>query len=63
MTQKELNRQVSERTGETVRTIRRRGFSLMKIECPPSLMVDWDEVDSRRSKMLQERRRIEPFAA
>lgn len=44
-------------TGEHVRTLKRRGFSLLErdirqldsesIEAPP-LMVDWDEVEAQR---------------
>lgn len=52
MTRKELFRQVAEATGESSRTIARRGFSL--VEDPqhfidqepdrPPLVVDWDHV-------------------
>jgi hypothetical protein len=57
MTQADLERQVSRATGESRRTIRRRGFSIL----PPGeqplddesqeagpLMIDWDEQDAIR---------------
>ena len=57
MTQQELERSVSEATGEDLREIRRRGFSCADPEIvdfdpepndlPPSLL-DWDEVDLLR---------------
>jgi hypothetical protein len=55
MTQTDLNREVAGRTGESNRTIRRRGFSLLEIPCPPPLVVDWDELDALRAGMLPER--------
>lgn len=56
MTQSHLNRAVARATGESVGTIRRRGFSLVG---PPTNktsqtlvrgphVVDWDEVDASR---------------
>ena len=42
MTQAELNEAVAEATGESVRTIRRRGFSVVT----PLQVVDPDEDDS-----------------
>jgi hypothetical protein len=48
MSQNELEREVASLTGETVAIIRRRGFSLLELECPPPLVVDWDELDRLR---------------
>ena len=48
MTQHELERELARKTGETMDTIRRRGFSLVE---PPSLepqIVDWDELEAER---------------
>ena len=50
MTQAELNREVARATGESVRTIAARGFSLLTptpVEREP-LVVDWDEVQADR---------------
>jgi hypothetical protein len=50
MTQAELDRAVAEATGESLRTVARRGFSLLThnpIELEP-LTVDWDELDDDR---------------
>ena len=57
MTQKELHRAIARQTGESSKTIRRRGFSIVKPKVKnfdpepnqlPSQMVDWDEADARR---------------
>ena len=47
MTQKELERQISQQTGESLQTIRNLGFSPLQTELPfeernKPLMVDWD---------------------
>lgn len=58
MTQNEINRAVREATGESIREIQRRGFSLVDLDevvfdpeplDRPPLVVDWDEVDYQRS--------------
>ena len=54
MTQSELNRAVALKTGETVRTVAQRGFSLcaaQTVDREP-LVVDWDEIDSRRLRLF-----------
>ena len=50
MTQAELNRNVARATGESVRTIASRGFSLLTPlpEEREPLVVDWDEVQAER---------------
>lgn len=57
MSQSELNEAVAAATGESVKTIRRRGFSIvtpLKVFEPDdeqdaaSSYVDWDHVDSTR---------------
>jgi hypothetical protein len=55
MTQADLNREVASRTGESVSTIRRLGFNLIEIPCPPPLVVDWDQLDEQRSALLPDR--------
>ena len=50
MTQAELNREVAKATGESIREIERRGFTLLTptpIEAEPSAL-DWDEVQAER---------------
>ncbi len=57
MTQRQLNRSVASKTGEDLREIRRRGFSIFDPgnidfdpepnDLPPQV-IDWDEVDSLR---------------
>jgi len=57
MTQASFYRQVARATGESARSIRRRGFSIVDLgqECSrvdeenhPPQWVDWDEVDKQR---------------
>jgi hypothetical protein len=63
MTQAKLNRAVARATGESLGTIRRRGFSIADPACtdfdpepynPPS-MVDWDDLDANRLAILPNR--------
>ena len=63
MTQAELDREVAGLTGESVRTIRKRGFSLMEVEYPPPQIVDWDELDAQRPGMLPDRQHVGQLAA
>jgi hypothetical protein len=63
MTQASLNRSVAKATGESLNTIRRRGFSIADPAttdfdpepCSPPAVVDWDEVASGRLAMLPNR--------
>jgi hypothetical protein len=56
MNQRELEAEVAGRTGESLKTIRRRGFNLVHpnevqedFEVPRDpLVVDWDALDARR---------------
>jgi hypothetical protein len=57
MTALQIARAVARATGESVREIRRRGFSLadpVEVDFDPEpddrspLMVDWDELDAQR---------------
>lgn len=58
MSQDEIDRAVSVHTGESIRTIRRRGFSLvnpLKVfdpdeEVSQPRVVDWDELQAARSR-------------
>jgi len=64
MTQQQLDRLVSEATGEDLRAIRRRGFSIANpIEVDfdpepdqrPPQWVDWDQLDRERADRLNVR--------
>ncbi len=48
MTQIELEREVANRTGESLRTVHRRGFNLVEPDYPPPQVVDWDKLDRVR---------------
>lgn len=57
MTQQELDRSVASATGESLRNVRRRGFSVIQLDSPePDFdpedsavqIVDWDALESRR---------------
>lgn len=57
MTQQDLDRAIASRTGESLKTIRRRGFSIVKPQLKnfdpepdllPAQVVDWDEADRKR---------------
>lgn len=61
MTQSDLDRQVSRRTGESLSTVRGMGFVPLtptpyECESPPNV-VDWDEVDAQRVGMFPSGRR------
>ena len=48
MTQAELDREISRVTGESLSTIRNRGFSLVEPPESEPLTVDWDELEANR---------------
>ncbi len=59
MPQSDLERAISRVTGESPRTIRRRGFSLVNLhdvnfdpepDAAPPQIVDWDAVDADRQR-------------
>ena len=61
MTQRELDQLVAAATGEDIRDIRNRGFSLadpLEVYFDPEpddrepLMVDWDELEAERQRSL-----------
>ena len=54
MTQKELEREIANQTGETIQTIKLMGFGPLQDVIPieerqQPLVVDWDEVDRKRN--------------
>jgi hypothetical protein len=57
MNQNDLNRSLSRATGESVRTIKRQGFSLLLPDIPgeetenvdlPPQVIDWDQLELDR---------------
>ena len=52
MTQRQLEREVASATGESMTTIRRRGFSLVEPEYPEPLVLDWDDLDAERTSLF-----------
>ena len=59
MTQAELNRAVAAATGESVKTIAEMGFgplTNLPVEREP-LVIDWDELDAKRTSVFPQHRR------
>jgi hypothetical protein len=56
MTQAELERELSDLTGESLGEIRRRGFSLVEVG-PEPLSIDWDELQQVEPLRYPPRRR------
>ena len=53
MTQRELNREIANQTGDSIKTINTIGFSPLRSVIPieerqEPLIIDWDEVDRIR---------------
>ena len=48
MTRNEIDYAVACATGESLSTIRRRGFSLVEPTWPAPLVMDWEEYDENR---------------
>ena len=71
MQQADLDRAVARATGETVSTIKQRGFLLADVNCdfdpePPDYepnVIDWDELDAQRRTGVSGRGRCEPAIA
>ena len=54
MTQRELNQEIANQTGESVHTINAMGFSPLRSVIPVEerqepLVIDWDEIDRTRN--------------
>ena len=64
MTQNQLERELASATGESLATIRSRGFSLVEVPDLEPLTVDWDEVQQVETprRALPKRRRIRQAA-
>jgi hypothetical protein len=65
MTQLELNQQIAAVTGESLRTIGRRGFSILQPDDPwieqdrEPLAIDWDDQDAKPVRRIHRRRRAQ----
>lgn len=57
MTQAEMERELSDATGESLSVIRRRGFSLVEVAPESLTIVDWDEVQQVERSRSKPRRR------
>ena len=64
MTQVEMEHELARSTGESLSTIRGRGFSLIVMPDRNPLVVDWDQVQQREQLRYRPRRPIRrPVAA
>jgi len=55
MNQRDLNREVAQATGESIKTIDRMGFSPLRVrfeQDPEEYAVDWDGLEAQRSADL-----------
>ncbi|MGC3967603.1 MAG: hypothetical protein QM775_09600 [Pirellulales bacterium] len=57
MTQAEMEREVARTTGESICTVRSRGFSLLVMPERDPLVVDWDHVQEHDPSRYPLRRR------
>lgn len=63
MTQAEMERELADVTGESVGTIRHRGFQLVEPPVSYPRMVDWDSLNEERVAVLPQRSRGHRLAA
>ena len=57
MTQAEMERELSAATGESLSTIRHRGFQIVELPSPGPRMVDWDLLHGKRVALVPQRSR------
>ena len=57
MTQCQFERELSRATGESIATLRSRGFSLVEPPNLEPLVVDWDELEAERMALFPARQR------
>lgn len=62
MTQAEFERELARQTGESLGTIRRRGFQLIEAPEPEPQVVDWDSLDQERVSFMPQRARVRKAA-
>ena len=57
MSHAQMERELAQQTGESLSTIRRRGFQLVEPPDLKPLMIDWDAVDAQRTSFVPQRSR------
>ena len=57
MTQRQFERELSRATGESIATLRSRGFSLVEPPDLEPLVVDWDKIQAERMGLFPSRDR------
>jgi hypothetical protein len=62
MTQTELEKELAQQTGESLATIRCRGFQLIEAPAPEPQVVDWDALDQERVSYVPQRARVRKAA-
>jgi len=62
MSQAEFERELARQTGESISTIRRRGFQLIEAPEPGPQVVDWDSLDQERVSYVPQRSRVRKAA-
>jgi hypothetical protein len=55
MTRHDLEQQLAKATGESIQTIRHRGFNVMDLPQAEPRSVDWDELHSQRLAVFPDR--------
>jgi hypothetical protein len=63
MTQAQMERELARATGESLSTIRSRGFSIIEPPELEPLIVDWDLLDAKRVAVFPSRNRDRRMAA
>ncbi len=63
MTQAQMERELARATGESLSTIRSRGFSIIEPPELEPLIVDWDQLDAKRVAVFPSRNRDRRRAA
>jgi hypothetical protein len=58
MTNAQMERELSDLTGESLDTIRHRGFQLVEPPELEPLIVNWDALDAERTSYLPQRSRL-----
>jgi len=57
MTKSQMERELARATGESVSTIRSRGFQPIEMPDPEPLTVDWEAIDQDRLAIFPDRQR------
>jgi hypothetical protein len=63
MTRRQMERELAHATGESISTIRNRGFSIVEPPDLEPLVVDWDTVQAERISLFPAQQRQHRLAA